>query len=210
MTKEATLAKDGNGTLVLEPTGGNNSISTLSVRGGTLVHSGGTTTTSTTGTGADTQSGGILKISGGLLSAPFRTINGNGSAGTLTVEGSGRLNTATLRLSANTGSAAATVINLNAGGTIRSTSLSLATNQTSNYKGTLNFNGGVLESTGTGSDLVHFIGGENNGGAAYPNVVANILAGGLIVDDRGQTNLRINQPLLGAAGDGGFTKRVQF
>ena len=52
---------------------------------------------------------------------------------------------------------------------------------------------------------IHFIGGENSDGAAYPNVVANILAGGLIVDDRGQTNLRIPQPLLGATGVGGFT-----
>ena len=194
LSKTATLAKAGNGILVLEPTGGNNSISTLSVRGGTLVHSGGTTTTSTTGTGADTQSGGILKVTGGTLSAPFRTINGNGSAGTLTVEGSGRLNTGVFRIA---GSASATVLNLNAGGTIRATSLSMAT---PTYPSTLNFNGGVLESTGTGSDLVYFIGGENNGGAAYPNVVANILAGGLVVDDRGQTNLRIPQPLLGAAG----------
>ena len=201
LSKTATLAKAGNGILVLEPTGGNNSISTLSVRGGTLVHSGGTTTTSTTGTGADTQSGGILKVTGGTLSAPFRTINGNGSSGTLTVEGSGRLNTGVFRIA---GSASATVLNLNAGGTIRATSLSMAT---PTYPSTLNFNGGVLESTGTGSDLVYFIGGENNGGAAYPNVVANILAGGLIVDDRGQTNLRIPQPLLGATGDGGFTKR---
>ena len=207
MTKQATLAKAGNGTLVLEPTGGNNSIYTLSVQAGTLVHSGGTTTGRTTGTGAETKSSGILKVTGGTLSCPDFTINGNGSAGTLTVEGSGRLNTATLRLSANTGSASATVINLNAGGTIRATSLSLAANQTSNYKGTLNFNGGVLESTGTGSDPVYFIGGENSDGAAYPNVVANVLAGGLIVDDRGHTNLRIPQPLLGATGDGGFTKR---
>ena len=201
MTRTGTMTKAGNGTLVLEPTGGNNSIYTLSVQAGTLVHSGGTTTTSTTGTGADTQSGGILKVTGGTLSAPFRTINGNGSSGTLTVEGSGRLNTGVFHIA---GSASATVLNLNAGGTIRATSLSMAT---PTYPSTLNFNGGVLESTGTGSDLVYFIGGENNGGAAYPNVTANILAGGLIVDDRGQTNLRIPQPLLGAAGDGGFTKR---
>ena len=167
------------------------------------------------GTGTVNQSGGIVNKAAGNWFAIGQ--DPNGGTGTYNLSGNGTLNSAVLVLVGDNGVgflniSGASTLNANAGVLMGSTSNAASS-------GTLNLNGGTLTVTGTiakgtspnaNAATFNFNGGTLKAGADSTTfmqglTVANVLAGGAIIDTNGKA-ITINQPLIGDAANRLLTK----
>ncbi len=173
------------GTLNVTTGGGANSGSTgngLTISGSTSVFSveGGVINTSTY---VSTNNGGTLSISSGTFTNGVELLNGYGSAGTVTLSGTGIMDLNVLRVSQGANG----VINLN-GGTLKTAAITFG-----GGTGTVNFNGALVQAKTTQSNFT------------ATGFTTNILAGGAKFDTNG-LNIAIPNNLLAGAGGGGLTK----
>ncbi len=237
VTTNSALTKTGPGTLVLtggsagNPLGGMNVLGgTLSIQSGTWYTApaqtadgtvfnvlGGATYEQTGGTnmlpiyscisqqntgGAYTNLTSTGNLSGGLLSG-MELMVGRRNSAVMTISGTGLLDLYALKLGELAGYT--TTCNLD-GGVVACTYI--ATRDTSALATSiLNFNGGTLRAKGVSGSL---IGGTGSGSVSYLTKV-NVKSGGAIIDSQ---NLAVtiaqvlgHDPDLGAAPDGGLTKR---
>lgn len=166
--------------------------------------------------GALTLSGGNLIFTNGngsgfgVMCVPFRggsAIGGpNFAQGTLTV-GSG--STATIDrtffgfTAGEAGAQCTGIINLNAGGTLRTRTINGRDGDTNQMTAQLNFNGGTLQVLGPNiaAPTVAFI----QDAATGSNLTVNVQSGGAIIDTAG-FNATVNEGLLNAGGGGGLIK----
>ena len=173
----------------------------LHVNGGTLLVGGGLLMT--TGDGYATVQNGTLLVTNGTMNlcSVRELLNAYSGTGTTTVSGSGVLDLNVLRITQSGTPHSQNVVNVNTGGTIRLNSFFIDTGQAAPY-GTLNLNGGTLESKISTSAFLGY-----NDGKWLTNIYVRVLAGGAVFDT--STNaISVALPLIsGAAADGGLTKR---
>jgi len=137
---------------------------------------------------------GTLNVSGGTFNqtgAGQNLIIGEEGTGTMTVSGTGVVNSAGNLIISNGGTAVA-VVNLNAGGTITTRQVAEGAGGAGNA--TLNFDGGVLKA-GSGANA-NFLNGLDN---------AFVLAGGVKIDTNGN-DINVAQSLLDTSTSAGLTK----
>jgi fibronectin-binding autotransporter adhesin len=166
-----------NGGMMLGDNGGGN---------GTFNQTGGTVSTSTSGTwlaGAVC----LLNVSGGTFTTPGIECGGGTGAGTVTVSGTGTINSGSLILNRGSGAGVSAVLNVN-GGTLTTTGI---THVTTARPATINFNGGAFTSLNT---------------MTIPSTVSCIVkSGGAVFNVAGA--LTINSALTDGTGGGGLTKQ---
>jgi len=153
---------------------------------GTFNQTGGTVSTSTSGTwlaGAVC----LINVSGGTFTTPGIECGGGTGAGTLTVSGTGTINTGNLILNRGSGVGVSAVLNVN-GGTLTTTGV---THVTTARPATINFNGGAFTSLNT---------------MTIPSTVSCVVkSGGAVFNVAGA--LTINSALTDGTGGGGLTKQ---
>ncbi len=220
------LNNAGVATIGLAIGSGNSTTGAVTIAGGTLViQSGnpalgglivGTPGGGGAGHGALTLSGGNLVYTNangngfGFMPVPLRGGSTNGGAnfaqGIFTINNG---STATIErtffgfTAGEAGAQCTGIINLNAGGTLRTRNISGRDGDASQMTAQLNFNGGTLQVLGPNiaAPTVAFI----QDAATGSNLTVNVQSGGAIVDTAG-FNATINEGLLNAGGGGGFTK----
>jgi fibronectin-binding autotransporter adhesin len=155
---------------------------------GTFNQTGGTVSTSTSGTwlaGAVC----LLNVSGGTFTTPGIECGGGTGAGTLTVSGTGTINSGSLILNRGTGTSVSATLNLN-GGNFTTTGIS---HVTTTNPATINFNGATFSPQNTMS---------------IPTTVSTIVkSGGAIFNLPGASALMIAGALTDGTGGGGVTKQ---
>ena len=168
-----------NGGMMLGDNGGGN---------GTFNQTGGTVNTSTGGVwlaGAVC----LLNVSGGTFTTPGIECGGGTGAGTLTVSGTGTINTGSLILNRGTGASVSATLNLN-GGNFTTTGIS---HVTTTNPATINFNGATFSPQNTMS---------------IPTTVSTVVkSGGAIFNLPGASALTIAGALTDGTGGGGVTKQ---
>jgi len=155
---------------------------------GTFNITGGAVSTSTSGTwlaGAVC----LLNVSGGAFTTPGIECGGGTGAGTITVSGTGTINSGNLILNRGTGASVSATLNLN-GGTFTTTGIS---HVTTTNPATINFNGATFSPQNTMS---------------IPATVSTIVkSGGAIFNLSGAAALTIAGALTDGTGGGGVTKQ---
>lgn len=168
-----------NGGMMLGDNGGGN---------GTFNQTGGTVSTSTSGTwlaGAVC----LLNVSGGTFTTSGIECGGGTGAGTLTVSGTGTINSGSLILNRGTGASVSATLNLN-GGNFTTTGIS---HVTTTNPATINFNGATFSPQNTMS---------------IPTTVSTVVkSGGAIFNLPGASALTIAGALTDGTGGGGVTKQ---
>lgn len=144
--------------------------------------------------------GQVVVQNGGKIAMPHvEWLNGHNSRGRLTIGTRGEVAVHKFRLSGS--GSAASEINLNQGGLLRTTQMYLYSNsQACDF----NFNGGVFRLlTNVGSNLF----GNPTDSGKWGSVRFRVLAGGAVFDTSDGWNMWWQRPLVsGAANDGGLTK----
>jgi fibronectin-binding autotransporter adhesin len=155
---------------------------------GTFNQTGGTVSTSTSGTwlaGAVC----LLSVSGGTFTTPGIECGGGTGAGTLTVSGTGTINSGSLILNRGTGASVSATLNLN-GGNFTTTGIS---HVTTTNPATINFNGATFSPQNTMS---------------IPTTVSTVVkSSGAIFNLPGASALTIAGALTDGTGGGGVTKQ---
>ena len=199
----AALFVTGNGQSYYD--GKNNKLGYMLVSGGTLVNS-------QNGYRFQTSAYGHLDIAGGIVSLAAETgsefLNGHNTPGKITVRDGGRLDCSKFRISQTTAGTGGELF-LEKGGTVRVREMWVDFN--SKRKGTVHFNGGVLQSrAGSASPSVFVTMDATN--SNWEGTDFKVEAGGAIFDTSNGQNLWFGRPLLTGVAegetDGGLTCRL--